>query len=306
MTAQPSATDTILISGAGGLVGSALSAQLQYEGHAFQRLGRRTQGPTDLKWDPMAGVMDPLPDGLRAVVHLAGESIAEGRWTQAKMARIRESRVQGTRLLAEGLARLPEPPPVLVCASAIGFYGEGGDRIQTEEAARGAGFLADVCADWEQATQPAADAGMRVVQLRIGVVLAPDGGALKKMLPPFKLGLGGRLGSGDQYMSWIHIEDLVHAICKSIDDPSLAGPVNATSPQPVRNQEFTKTLGRVLRRPTIFPLPAFMARLALGKMADELLLASMRVKPERLLDSGFAFRHPNLDGALRDLLSSSQ
>lgn len=306
MPMHQSATDTILISGAGGLVGAALSEQLLNEGHAFRRLGRKASRRTDLSWDPGSGSLDPIPDNLSAVVHLAGESIADGRWTRRKMDRIRKSRVLGTRLLAESLARLPKPPPVLVCASAIGFYGEGGNQIQTEESARGAGFLADVCGEWEAASQAALEAGIRVVHLRIGVVLAPQGGALEKMLPPFRLGLGGRLGSGDQYMSWIHIEDLVHAICRSINDASLSGPVNACSPQPVTNEEFTKALGRVLGRPTALPVPGFMARLALGKMADELLLASMRVKPDRLLQSGFAFQHPNLEGALRDLLDRPQ
>ena len=298
----------VLISGSSGLVGSALVRLLEGSGHEVVRLVRRTPDPgggTAANWDPAAGTIDAAAlEGLDGVVHLAGENIAGGRWNQALKERIRSSRVDGTRLLAETLAGLDRPPQCLLSASAIGFYADRGDEQLDESSPVGAGFLADVCRAWESAAEPAREAGIRVVNLRIGVVLASDGGALKKMLLPFKLGLGGRVGSGRQWWSWIAIDDVVGAIQHALLTESLTGPLNLVAPNPATNLEFTKALGRVLRRPTVFPMPAFAARLALGEMADELLLASTRVDARRLTDSGYEFRCPGLDGALRHVLES--
>lgn len=294
----------ILVSGASGLVGSALLPFLTASGHSVTRLARSAPSSApSVAWDPEAGVRDVAAlEGFDAVVHLAGESIASGRWTAAKKARIRDSRVQGTRLLCEALAQLSRPPRLLACASAIGFYGSRGDETLTEDSAAGTGFLADVCRDWEQATQPARAKGIRVVNLRSGVILSSQGGALAKMLLPFKMGVGGIVGPGTQYMSWIDVDDMVGAIVHVLDNDSLSGPVNFVAPQPVTNHEFTKTLGRVLYRPTFLPMPAFAARLAFGEMADELLLASTRVIPKKLQEGGYAFRYANLDGSLRHWL----
>ena len=295
-----------LISGSTGLVGSALVSFLSTEGHEVVRLVRATPERGEIGWDPSGGsIHEDGLEGLDAVVHLAGENIAEGRWTDAKKERIRESRVEGTRILCEALARLEGPPKVLVCASAIGFYGDRGDETVSEESAPGTGFLSDVCQAWEAAAQPARDKGIRVVHLRLGVVLSAEGGALAKMLFPFKMGVGGRIGSGDQYMSWISIGDAVGAIHHSLMTDSMEGPVNAVAPAAVTNSEFTKTLGRVIGRPTIFPMPGFAARLAFGEMAEALLLASTRVKPARLDESGYGFAHPDLEGALRHLLGKT-
>ena len=237
-----------------------------------------------------------------AVVHLAGENIAAGRWTPARKAEIRRSRVDGTRNLCEVLARLPHPPKVLVSASAIGLYGDRGAEILTEESAAGTGFLAEVCREWEAAAAPAARVGIRVVNLRFGMVLSPTGGALKKMLLPFKLGMGGRIGSGEQFTSWIALDDVIGAIHHVLCEESVRGAVNAVAPEPASNADFTRTLARVLRRPTLLPLPAFAARLALGEMADALLLGGARVMPARLQASGYRFRFPDLESALRHLL----
>ena len=254
-------------------------------------------------WNPAGGLAEPSRfDGVDAVVHLAGENIAAGRWTPARKAEIRQSRVEGTRILCESLARLAHPPKLLVSASAVGFYGDRGAQMLTEESGAGSGFLPDVCREWEAATEPASQADIRVVNLRFGMVLSPAGGALRKMLPPFKLGLGGRIGSGDQFMSWIAIDDAVGAIHHTLSAESLRGPVNAVAPTPVTNTEFTCTLARVLRRPALIPVPRFAARLAFGEMADALLLASARVVPVRLRESGYHFRFPELEGALRYLL----
>jgi uncharacterized protein (TIGR01777 family) len=238
-----------------------------------------------------------------AVVHLAGENIANGRWNNDKKRRIRESREAGTRFLAESIARLQERPKVLLCASAIGYYGDRGDEELTEQSSPGMGFLPEVCIAWESACRPAAEAGVRVVNLRIGLVLSRDGGALRKMLLPFKLGAGGVVGGGKQWWSWIALDDLVRAMQQILTNEQLQGPVNGTAPQPVTNREFTKTLGKAISRPTIFPMPAFAARLALGEMANELLLASARVFPRRLQESGFKFQFPELEAALRHVLS---
>ncbi|HEX4145636.1 MAG TPA: TIGR01777 family oxidoreductase [Pirellulales bacterium] len=292
------------IAGASGLIGSALAPFLTTGGHQVQKLVRgRPAAAGEIAWDPAAGKVDAT--GLAdcdAVVNLAGEGIATRRWTAAQKERIRASRVESTTLLARTLAGLNPRPRVWVCASAIGFYGDRGEERLDEASAAGEGFLPDVCRQWEAATAPAVDAGIRVVRLRFGVVLSPAGGALAKMLPPFRMGAGGRLGDGQQYMSWIALDDVVGAIYHALMHDTLAGPVNAVAPHPATNLEFTKTLGRVLHRPTIFPMPAPVARLLFGEMADALLLASARVYPARLLESGYAFRYQQLEGALRHLL----
>ena len=294
----------VLVSGASGLVGSALVPFLTTGGHTVHRLVRSDSGDAaDVRWDPETGTVeaDKLA-GFDAVVHLAGENIAAGRWTAAKKDRIRDSRVDGTRLLCEALSALETPPKVLICASAIGYYGERGDGVLTEESEPGTGFLTEVCEAWEAATRPAADRGIRVVNLRFGMILSPAGGALARMLLPFKLGVGGKLGSGNQYMSWISLDDVVGAVHYALETESLSGPVNAVAPTPVTNRVYTKTLGQVLKRPALFPVPGFAARLAFGEMADALLLASTRVVPEKLNRSGYVFRQPELEGALRHLL----
>ena len=279
----------VLLTGAGGLVGSMLMSELTAAGHSITRLSHSQA------WPELAG--------HDAVVHLAGDNITSGRWTPEKKARIRDSRVQLTQRLCEAVAQVTPPPRVVVCASAVGYYGNRGDEVLREESAPGAGFLAKVCSDWEAATKPAADAGIRVVNLRFGVVLSATGGALAKMLTPFKLGLGGVIGDGRQWMSWITLDDATGVIGRALTDETLRGPVHVATPQPVTNREFTKTLGRALRRPALFPLPAFAARLALGEMADALLLSSQRVEPAKLVASGHRFRFPELDGALRHLLN---
>jgi hypothetical protein len=240
------------------------------------------------------------------VVHLAGENIAAGRWTPARKEAIRRSRVDGTRLLAGALARLDRKPRVLVSASAVGFYGDRGDEPLTEASAPGSGFLAEVCLAWEAATAPARDAGVRVVTPRLGMVLARDGGALAKMLPPFRLGLGGVIGSGRQWVSWIALPDLVAALRHLLARDDLAGPINAVAPEPITNREFTKTLGRVLRRPTLFPLPASLVRLLLGEMGEAALLGSTRALPAGLQASGFRFSTPELEGALKAVLGQGE
>jgi hypothetical protein len=293
----------ILITGSTGLVGAELVPFLSTQGHETIRLVRKEPGEGEVHWDPSSGEIDsPSLEGLDAVVHLAGENIASRRWNQAQKDRIRNSRVNGTRLLSQALAGLSSPPKVLVCASAIGFYGNRSDETVNEESQPGGGFLADVCKEWEAATSPAVEKGIRVVNLRFGIILSPKGGPLAMMLTPFKMGVGGTIGSGYQYMSWISIDDAIGAIYLALQDRTLSGPVNAVSPEPVTNREFTKTLGSVLSRPTLFPMPAFAARLAFGEMADELLLASARVEPKRLKESGYAFRTPTLEGALRHVL----
>lgn len=294
----------VIVSGSTGLVGSALIPRLTESGHRVTRLVRTipAAGEDAVGWDPAAGTVNAAGlEGADAVVHLAGESIA-GRWTKEKKARIRDSRVHGTRVLCEALAKLERRPSVLVSASAIGYYGDRGDEVLTEDSAPGHNFLAEVCRDWERATDPAAERGIRVVLLRYGVVLSPTGGALAQMLTPFRLGAGGRIGSGRQYLSWIALDDAVGATQHAVVTESLRGPVNGVAPEPVTNQQFTKALGRVLGRPTVLPMPRFAARLAFGQMADELLLASARVEPTRLLQTGYAFRHPDLESALRHVL----
>lgn len=294
------------ISGGSGLVGSALAASLAGDGHRVVRLVRRESaaGPDEVLWDPDAGRVDATGlEGVDAMVHLAGENIAAARWSAAQKERIRTSRVEGTRLLADTLAGLTHPPRVLVNASAIGYYGNRGDELLDDDSAPGTGFLAETCVAWEEATRPAHLAGLRVVLLRIGIVLSAAGGALGRMLTPFRLGLGGRVGDGRQFMSWIALDDLVEAIRRTVLDESLTGPVNAVAPRPVRNAEFTRELGRSLRRPTPLPMPAWAVRLLLGEMGDALLLAGARVVPRKLERAGFAFRHADVGAALRSMLA---
>jgi hypothetical protein len=295
----------IAISGASGFIGSALAEKLRNSGHTVFRLVRSKPAPgsADIFWDIGQAYVDTIKlDGKDAVVHLAGEPIAE-RWTPEKKRLIHESRARGTHLIAEALRQLSTPPRVLVSASAVGYYGDRDAETLREESASGSGFLAEVCRDWEAATEPAERAGIRVVCLRNGMVLGKAGGALAKMLPPFRAGVGGKIGSGKQYMSWIALDDLVGAIVHVIQTPSVRGPVNAVAPHPVTNREFTKTLGKVLGRPTIFPLPASAVRLLFGQMGEEVLLASQRVEPARLVSSGFKFQFPELEAALRHALS---
>jgi uncharacterized protein (TIGR01777 family) len=279
----------VMISGSSGLIGSALSKSLRSDGHIVVGLPRTYEESIDFS-------------DVDAVVHLAGENIAAGRWTPDKKRRIEVSRVDGTRQLAEQLAGSPAKPSVFICASAIGFYGHRGDALLDEDSQAGDGFLPTVCKQWEAASRPAEEAGIRTVRIRTGIVLSTEGGALKKMLPPFKIGLGGTLGNGHQYMSWISLADVVQIIRFLIDTDSISGAVNLVSPDPVTNSEFTKKLGQVLHRPAIFPLPSFAARIIFGEMANELLLESCRVHPGKLLNSGYAFRHTNLQDALKDIL----
>ena len=295
----------ILVTGSTGFVGSALVPFLAASGHRVTRLVRAIPPPgnAEVQWDPKAGVLDAARlEGLDAVVHLTGENIATGRWTAEKKAKIRDSRVGGTRVLCDSLAGLKQPPKVMVCASATGYYGDRGDELLTEESTSGTGFLAGVCREWEAAAKPAVQKGIRVVHLRFGMVLSGAGGALAKLLPPFRMGLGGVLGTGRQYISWIALDDLLGVIAHALTTEALQGPVNAVTPNPVTNQEFTRTLGWLLSRFTVFPIPAAAARLAFGEMADEVLLASQRVQPTRLLATGYRFRYPDLEGALRHSL----
>jgi len=295
----------IAISGSTGFIGSSLGSVLKAASHDIVPILRRrtsTKGAS-IDWDPEAGHLDPgALEGVDCVVHLAGESIAAGRWSEAKKARILASREKGTALLCGALEKTSRKPRVLVCASAIGIYGDRGDEILSEESNPGTGFLPDVCRAWEKAAGAASRSGIRVVNARIGVVLSPSGGALAKMLTPFRFGIGGRIGDGRQFMSWIALDDLLGGILHALTTDVLRGPVNFVAPHPVTNAVFTAALGRALSRPVIFPMPAFAARLAFGEMADALLLSSARVEPKRLSASGFRFRHPSIDEALSDLL----
>jgi len=293
----------VLVSGSSGLVGSALLPRLAANGWQITRLIRRfPAGAGQISWDPSQSTPPESVSGSDAVIHLAGETIAE-RWTEPKKQAIRDSRVLGTKNISEALAQAAKPPALLVAASAIGYYGDRGDEVLNEESAAGQGFLAEVCREWEAATQAAAKAGIRTVLVRFGIVLSTSGGALAKMLPPFRLGLGGRVGSGGQWWSWVALDDVVGAIEHVMKTKALAGPVNVVSPSPVTNREFTGSLASALSRPAIFPMPAFAARLALGQMANDLLLASQRVEPAKLRGSGYRFRRPDLGTALASILS---
>ncbi len=291
----------IAISGASGLVGRHLTAFLQAGGHVVQPLVRRQpENETEIFWDPGTGEIDAAKlEGIDAVVHLAGASIASGRWSAKRKEAIRESRIRGTRLIAETLTRLSRPPRVLISGSAIGFYGDAGDNLLTEDAPPGEGFLAEVCQAWEAAALPAKGAGIRVVHLRTGIVIAGAGGLLPRVALPFRLGVGGQLGNGRQWMSWIALDDLLGIILEAVANDRLAGPLNAVAPAPVTNRDFTHVLGRVLRRPTIARVPGVALRLVAGQLADELILASQRAIPARLDAAGFRFAFPNLEEALR-------
>jgi len=294
---------TVAITGASGMLGSALTHFLTTGGHAVRPLVRREAGVGEIAWNPDAGTIDRAAlEGVDAVVHLAGENIGMARWDAARKGRIRESRVVGTRLLAETLAGLARKPRVLVSVSGIGIYGSRGDELLTEASAPGADFLAETGIAWEAAARPATEAGIRVVHPRFGMVLTPAGGGLARMLPAFELGAGARLGDGRQWMSWVSLDDALGLILHALATPALVGPLNAVAPGAVTNRAFTETLGEVLGRPTILPAPAVALRLAFGEMADALLLSSQRVVPARAAETGFVFRHPDLRGALRHLL----
>ncbi|WP_420127167.1 TIGR01777 family oxidoreductase [Longimicrobium sp.] len=298
-TSTANAPMRVAVSGSTGLIGGALVERLRREGHTVARLVRsaKNAGAGDIAWDPDAGTIDRAAlEGVDAVVHLAGENVGT-RWTEEKKRRIRDSRIKGTRLISETISRLARPPRVLVQASATGFYGDRGDEALDEASAPGAGFLAEVVRDWEGASGLAESAGIRVVKLRIGVVLAPKGGALEKLLLPFRMGVGGRMGTGRQWMPWISLDDGVEVILRAIRDERLRGPVNAIAGS-VRNADFTEALGRALHRPTLFPIPSFGMRAIMGEMADEALLASQRAEPARLREIGHVFHHPTLDIAL--------
>ncbi len=297
----------VLVSGVSGPIGAALVPSLESAGAGIARLVREGSGLSpatateDIRWDPAKPIAPDLLSGFDAVIHLAGESIV-GRWTAEKKKKIRDSRVVGTTHLAQALAQAKHKPHVFVCSSAIGYYGDRGDEILSEESPAGSGFLPKVCKEWEEATRPAAAAGIRTVQIRTGVVLSPKGGALGKMLTPFKLGLGGRIGDGHQWMSWIDVQDMVGAIHHILKTDLLQGPVNMVAPRPVTNAEFTHTLARVLSRPAIFPMPVFAVKFAFGEMGETVLLGSQRVEPAQLVTSGYPFRFRDLPASLENLL----
>jgi uncharacterized protein (TIGR01777 family) len=294
----------ILVSGSHGLVGKALIGSLTSDGHEIVRLVRgKPSAAGEVEWHPKDGKIDTASlEGVDAVVHLAGESIASGRWSDEKKRAIQDSRVLGTVVLSEALAQLSRPPAVFLSASAIGYYGNRGDELLTETSAAGTDFLANVCRAWENATGRAVDKGIRTVRARFGIILDANGGALAKMLTPFRMGIGGRVGNGKQWMSWIALADVVNGLKYLMEDGSVSGAVNFVAPNPVTNAEFTKTLGRVLSKPTLFPVPAFGVRLAFGEMGDALLLSSQKVKPAVLEEKRFKFAFPSLEPALRHIL----
>jgi uncharacterized protein len=294
----------ILVSGVSGPVGAALLPSLRTNGCSVVRLVRRlAAGDEEISWDPAVPLSPQTVSGFDAVIHLAGEGIF-GRWTAAKKSKIRHSRVVPTFNLASALAKAEEKPKVFVCGSAIGYYGNRGDEVLREESAPGTGFLAEVCQEWEEATTPAVQADIRTAHMRTGIVLSPKGGALGAMLLPFKLGLGGRTGTGQQWMSWIDVRDMVGAIHHILKNDLIQGPVNMVAPKPVRNAEFAKTLAGVLSRPAIFPLPAFAVKLGLGEMGEQLLLGSQRVEASQLISSGYPFRYRELGMSLESILKA--
>lgn len=294
----------VLVSGSHGLIGSALLPALTAAGHQARRLVRSEPAPGEVAWDPGAGTIDAAGlAGVEGVVHLAGVGIGDKRWSAAQKARIRDSRVKATALLSSALADMPSPPAVMVSASAVGYYGDGGDAVLTEDSGPGDGFLAGVVRDWEAATGPAADAGVRVVNTRNGIVQAASGGALKKQLPLFRLGLGGPLGSGRQWVSWITLEDEVAGVLHALATDSLSGPVNFTAPEPVTSRDLAKAIGAALHRPAVVPVPKVALAVVLGgQMTEEMLVASQRVVPARLEGSGYRFRHPEIGAAMQALL----
>jgi uncharacterized protein len=292
----------ILVSGSHGPIGATMLPSLKAQGATVTRLVRTSAtGSDQIVWDPSQSLSPDLVSGFHAIIHLAGESIV-GRWTDAKKRRIIESRVQGTTHLAEAAAKAPQPPRVFISASAIGFYGNRGDELLREDSPSGEGFAAEICRQWEAATQPAAQAGIRTAQMRIGVVMSADGGALPAMLTPFRMGLGGRLGNGRQWQAWVSVRDVVGAIQHVLNHDELSGPVNAVAPNPVTNAEFTRILASVLNRPATFPMPAFAVRLIFGEMGEELFLGSQRVQPAKLSATGYQFQHPDLKNALQEIL----
>jgi len=294
----------VLVSGTSGPIGAALLPSLDTRGYDVVRLVRHgAAGGKQIAWDPARPIDPEAVSGFDAVIHLAGESIV-GRWSAAKKAKICDSRVVGTNHLAQALAQAKSKPHVFVCSSAIGYYGNRGDEVLREDSAAGEGFLAEVCREWEAATKPAIDAGIRTAQIRTGVVLSPKGGALGKMLTPFKLGLGGNLGNGRQWMSWIDVQDMIGAIHHILKTDLLQGPVNMVAPKPVTNAEFSRTLASVLSHPAIFPVPAFVIKAALGEMGVSVLLGSQRVEPVRLVASGYPFRFTELRASLENTLKS--
>jgi uncharacterized protein len=296
----------ILISGSHGLVGKALISELNKDKHEIVSLVRHASaGASEIEWHPNQGSIDSeRVSGFDVVVHLAGESIASGRWTDEKKRKIRESRVMGTTLLSQSLARSTKPPAVFISASAIGYYGNRGDELLDEKSAPGNDFLAEVCVAWEKATGETEARGVRTVHTRFGIILDQEGGALAKMLTPFRMGVGGRIGDGKQWMSWIALADVIEGLKFVIEHNSVTGPVNFVAPNPVTNSEFTKSLGDALSRPTLFPMPSFAARLAFGEMADALLLSSAKVGPKRLQESGYSFEFENLQPTLESILKS--
>jgi uncharacterized protein (TIGR01777 family) len=294
----------IAIAGASGLVGAAVSPELEAEGHDIVRLVRNSARTGEIEWHPNQDSIDPGHlEGFDAIINLAGENVSEGRWTDEKKKKIHDSRVHGTHLLSEAIAKLITKPRCFLCASATGIYGDRGDETLDEQSESGGGFLAGVCREWEKATEPAHRAGVRVVNLRFGPILARAGGMLEKMLTPFKMGLGGKIGSGKQYISWVGLEDSIGAMKLALTDESIRGPLNVVSPTPVTNERFTRALGEVLSRPTVMAMPAFAARLAFGEMADEMLLVSQKVIPKKLQAAGFQFQYSDLDSALQHYVS---
>lgn len=295
----------IAIAGASGLVGSALIPALTANDVAITRLVRHPPKAGEIEWHPNQDQVHTKGlEGFDVIINLAGENLASGRWTDDLKRKIRDSRVSGTHLLSEALAKLTSRPSVFVCASATGIYGDRDDEVLDEQSESGGGFLAGVCREWEKACEPAIKAGVRVVNLRLGPILAREGGMLAKLLTPFKMGMGGKVGTGKQYISWVALEDAVNAIKLAIADQSIQGPLNVVSPNPVTNEEFTKTLGHVLNRPTALHMPAFAARLAFGEMADEMLLVSQRVMPKKLVAAGFQFQFPDVEKAIRKYVAS--
>ncbi len=293
----------VAVTGSSGLIGSSLISFLSEKDITFSKILRENPKEDEISWTPEDGDWNSAFDeGIDGIVHLAGENIASGKWTKKKKEKIRSSRIEGTKRLCEHILKLPTTPSVLVCASAIGYYGDRGMEFLNEGSSRGSGFLPDVCVGWEEATESVSKAGIRVVNVRFGVVLSKDGGALAKMLTPFKMKMGGKIGRGTQYMSWVAIDDVTGAIYHTLVTDSLKGPVNVTAPNPATNKEFTDTLGKVLNVPTVMPMPAFAAKFAFGEMAKDLLLASTKVAPKRLADSGYEFQYPELENALKHIL----